>query len=145
MKKLLFIAFLSAFAASLTAQIANTPVVVTTKKLKVVFQLTTADTLAHKALVRQCTNFLNAAPNAKIEVVCHSNGITFLENATTKQGAKIRELKAQGIDFAACENTMRERKIKPEALVSECRIVPSGVVEVVLKQEKGWSYIKAGL
>jgi uncharacterized protein len=145
MKKLLFIAFLSAFAASLTAQIANTPVVVTTKKLKVVFQLTTADTLAHKALVRQCTNFLNAAPNAKIEVVCHSNGITFLENAVTKQGAKIRELKAQGIDFAACENTMRERKIKPEALVQECRIVPSGVVEVVLKQEKGWSYIKAGL
>jgi intracellular sulfur oxidation DsrE/DsrF family protein len=39
---------------------------------------------------------------------------------------------------------MRERKIKREELVSECRTVPSGVVEVVLKQHKGWAYIKAG-
>lgn len=145
MKKLLFIAVLSAFAAPLMAQIPNAPVVVTNKKLKVVFQLTSSDTSSQKALVKQCFNFITAAPNAKIEVVCHSNGITFLEKSMTKQAEKIQELKAKGVEFAACENTMRERKIKLEALVPECRTVPSGVVEVVLKQEKGWSYIKAGL
>ncbi len=117
----------------------------TTKKLKVVFQLTTSDTLAHKALAKQCQNFLNAAPNAKIEVVCHNNGITFLQTATTKQAEKIADLKAKGVDFVACENTMRERKIKREELLTVCRTVPSGVVEVVMKQDKGWAYIKAGL
>ena len=118
--------------------------VVTTKKLKVVFQLTTNDTLAQKALIKQLQNFLIAAPNAKIEVVCHNNGITFLQSATTKQATKIEELTAKGVDFVACENTMRERKIKREELVATCRTTPSGVVEVAIKQDKGWAYLKAG-
>lgn len=122
----------------------DTNPVVTTKKLKVVFHLTTNDTLAQKALAKQCHNFLAAAPNSKVEVVCHNNGITFLQKSATKQGDKIKELAAKGVDFVACENTMRERKIKREDLVAECRLVPAGVVEVVMKQDKGWSYIKAG-
>jgi len=139
-----FIFFMLLFAAPLIASSQSDAPLVTTKKLKVVFHLTTNDTLAQKALAKQIGNFLVAAPNAKIEVVCHNNGISFLQSATTKQGAKIKELSAKGVDFAACENTMRERKIKREELVAECRTVPSGVVEVVLKQDKGWSYIKAG-
>ena len=121
----------------------NTPVV-TQKKLKVVFHLTTSDTLAHKSLMKQCHNFLTAAPKARIEVVCHNNGIALLQQSATKQAEQISALSAKGVDFVACENTMRERKIKREELVTTCRTVPAGVVEVVLKQEEGWSYIKAG-
>jgi uncharacterized protein len=116
--------------------------VVTTDKLKVVFQLTSNDTLLHKALTRQLNNFLVAAPNARIEVVCHNNGISYLQTAVTRYGDKIKDLKARGVDFVACENTLRERKIKREELLSECRTVPAGVVEVVIKQKKGWAYIK---
>lgn len=126
------------------AQQDATPVV-TTKKLKVVFQLTSGDTLAQKALVKQLNNFLTAAPNARLEVVCHNNGITFLQSAVTKQAAGIQALSARGVDFVACENTLRERKIKREELLSQCRTVPAGVVEVVLKQQAKWAYIKAGL
>lgn len=140
--------FLLVFALASTAAVfaqQEAATIVTQKKLKVVFQLTTSDTLAQKALVKQCLNFLAAAPKAKIEIVCHNNGITFLQSATTKQGEKIKELAGRGVDFVACENTMRERKIKREELVATCRTVPAGVVEVVLKQDKGWAYIKAGI
>ncbi len=143
MKQLLSLALFLLFAASMQAQ-SDAPVVVSMKKHKVVFQLTSSDTLVHKSLVKQLHNFLTAAPNAKLEVVCHNNGITFLQQDVTKQGDKIRELKALGVDFVACENTLRERKIKKESLVKECRTVPAGVLEIVMKQEKGWSYIKAG-
>lgn len=119
--------------------------VVTTKKLKVVFHLTSNDTLAQKAMVKQLQNFLVAAPNAQLEVVCHNNGISFLQTAITKHGDKITELTSKGVDFVACENTLRERKIKREELVSDCRTVPAGIVEVAMKQDKGWAYIKAGL
>lgn len=119
--------------------------VVTTKKLKVVFHLTSNDTLAQKAMVKQLHNFLIAAPNAQLEVVCHNNGISFLQTAVTKQAEKIVELKSKGVDFVACENTLRERKIKREELVPDCRTVPAGIVEVAIKQDKGWAYIKAGL
>jgi uncharacterized protein len=142
MKKALWL-FAVLFLVS-TAQAQSEQRVATTKKLKVVFHLTTNDTLAQKSLAKQLANFLVAAPNAKIEVVCHNNGISFLQTAVTKHADKIRELKAKGIDFVACENTMRERKIKREELVAECRTVPSGVVEVVMKQNVGWAYIKAG-
>jgi uncharacterized protein len=117
--------------------------VATNKKLKVVFHLTTADSVVQKNMTKQLNNFLVAAPNAKIEVVCHNSGISFLQTALTQQAGKIQELHAKGVDFVACENTMRERKIKREELVKQCRTVPAGVVEVVLKQEQGWSYIRA--
>jgi intracellular sulfur oxidation DsrE/DsrF family protein len=144
MQKTLFLLLLMLWSGH-SAMAQNEAPVVSTKKLKVVFQLTSGDTLAQKALAKQLYNFLTAAPNAKIEVVCHNNGISFLQSAVSKQGDKIKELSARGVDFVACENTLRERKIKREELLKECRTVPAGVVEVVLKQDKGWSYIKAGL
>jgi uncharacterized protein len=142
MKYLFFALFLLITPAFAYSQ--NEATVVTTKKLKVVFQLTTNDTLAQKALVKQIHNVLTAAPNTKIEVVCHNNGITFLQTATTQQASKIKDLNIKGVDFVACENTMRDRKIKREELIAECRTVPSGVVELIMKQDKGWAYLKAG-
>ena len=137
--------FFSLLLLTTVARAQSEPGVIITKKLKVVFHLTSGDTLVQKSLAKQLSNFLVAAPNAKIEFVCHNNGITFLQTTLTKQADKIRVLKGKGVDFVACENPMRERKIKREELVGECRTVPAGVVEVVLKQDKGWRYIKAGL
>ncbi|MDZ7878178.1 MAG: DsrE family protein [Saprospiraceae bacterium] len=118
--------------------------VVSTKAHKVIFQLTSSDTLVHKATIKQINNLLTAAPNAKIEVVCHNNGIELLTTAKTNQAKTIAELKARGVVFAACENTLRERKIDKTEIVSQAIFVPSGVFEVVIKQEKGYSYLKAG-
>lgn len=143
MKNILFFVLLLVIPAFSFAQNAE-GAVVSTKKHKVVFHLTTNDTLAQKSLAKQIHNLLVAAPNSKIEVVCHNNGISFLQKSTTKQAEKIHDLSAKGVDFVACENTMRERKIKREDLVPECRTVPAGILEVVMKQEKGWAYIKAG-
>jgi uncharacterized protein len=141
MKKiLLFLVLTIAFLApSVSAQ-----KIVSTKAHKVVFQVTSNDTLVHKATIKQINNMLTAAPNAKIEVVCHNNGIEMVTTAKTKQAANITELKAKGVVFAACENTLRERKIEKTEIVSESIFVPSGVLEVVMKQEKGYSYLKAG-
>lgn len=140
MKHLLFLFCVLAFPLLSVAQ----DQVVDKKKHKVVFQLTSNDTLVQKSLVKQIRNVQTAAPNTKIEVVCHSNGITFLQTAQSKQTAGIQELKKTGVDFVACENSMRERKIKREELVAECRTVPAGLVEIIDKQEKGWAYVKAG-
>jgi len=142
MKHLITCLALSLLAIHLSAQ--EVPAV-DKKAHKIVIQLTSNDTSVHKAVVRQIANILEAAPNSKIEVVCHSNGIAFLLAAQTKQAAKIAELSSKGVAFKACQNTMRERKIKPEELVSQSGYVPSGVMEVVKKQEKHWAYLRAGL
>jgi len=120
-----------------TAKPDNTP-------YKMVFQLTSADTAIHTGLVKQLNNVLNAAPKSQIEVVCHNQGIAFLVSAKTLQAKKIQELKAKGVVFVACENTMRDRKIKREDLVPEAATVPAGIIEIVKKQRKNWAYLKAG-
>lgn len=111
---------------------------------KIVMQLTSADTAVHRSIIKQIHNALSAAPKSKIEVVCHNQGISFLMASKTLQAEKIRELKTQGVVFAACENTMRDRKIKREELLPEAITVPAGVIEIVKKQRKNWAYLKAG-
>ena len=143
MNKLLVLSlFMLISAIKMTAQ--TTPSVQNLKKYKIVIQLTNGDTAVHRATVKQIFNALAAAPNSKIEVVCHNNGISFLQTAKTFYADKIKELKAKGVTFAACENTLRERKIDKSEIVSEAFFVPAGIIEVVDKQTKGWSYLKAG-
>jgi len=111
---------------------------------RIVFQLTSADTNVHKMLVRQLGNVLAAAPNSKIEVVCHGPGIAMLTTKQTIVHPKVSELKGKGIDFVVCENTLKEKKVTKEEIIPEAAFVKAGIIEIVKKQEEGWSYIRAG-
>jgi len=46
--------------------------------------------------------------------------------------------------FAACENTMRRAKASKADLVAGAITVPSGLAEIIIRQEQDWAYIKAG-
>ncbi len=144
MKKIFFLALFTLIAANKISAQTTTAESIKNKKYKIVFQLTSGDTLVQKALVRQIGNVLIAAPKSKIEVVCHSNGITFLQTSKTLLANQITELKAKGVVFAACENTLRERKIDKKEIVIEAVFVPVGILEVVDKEMSGWAYLKAG-
>ena len=45
---------------------------------RIVFQLSSGDSLAHKSLMKQLNNFISIAPKSKIEVVCHGPGLDIL-------------------------------------------------------------------
>lgn len=116
----------------------------TDKVHKIVFHLATSDTLAHKALAKQVANVLDYWKNAQIEVVVHNNGIGFMKKNEAKTAKEIASLKARGVTFAVCENTLKQRKIDKSEILPEAVFVPVGIAELVLKQEEGWAYIKAG-
>ena len=40
---------------------------------------------------------------------------------------------------------MRKHHIEKSELLNIANTVPSGVAEIILKQEAGWSYLKAGV
>ncbi len=111
---------------------------------KIVFQLTSNDTLAHKALMKQLGNILTLSPTTKLEVVCHGPGLSMLVNQTSIVTEKISEFSEKGVDFMACQFSMKERKVAKEELHLNAKIVPGGILEIVQKQEQGWSYIKSG-
>ena len=55
----------------------------------------------------------------------------------------VSDLSNQGVRFAACNNTMQNRKITRDRLVMEAVVVPSGVAEVArLQAKEGHVYLK---
>ena len=93
-------------------------------------------------------NHLSASPKAHIVVVTHGKGIDFLlEGAADSNGnpfePRVQALKAKGVEFAVCNNTLKGRKIDPKSVIPEAHIVPSGVAEVAKLQAKaGYVYVK---
>lgn len=112
--------------------------------LKIIFQLTTDDTLAHKALMKQLTNITSVEPGVMIEVVCHGPGLSILQKSKSKVQDKIAHFTSKGVTFKACEFSMSERNVPREDILDEAGFVQAGIVHIVKKQKEGWNYIKAG-
>jgi intracellular sulfur oxidation DsrE/DsrF family protein len=137
MKKFIVLAlFISSIAICLHAQ---------TKQHKIVFEITSADTADHRTVLRQVNNVLKDVPGTKIEIVCHGPAIFMLVKDKTVLSSVMEELKnKENVSFAACNNSMKKNNLDVSQLVTVATVVPNGVMEVVSKQEDGWSYIKAG-
>jgi intracellular sulfur oxidation DsrE/DsrF family protein len=111
---------------------------------KIIFQLTTNDTTAHKQLMKQFNNILSVSPTTQIEVVCHGPGLDMLLSDRTIVEEKIKSLHDRGVIFNACEFSIKERKLEKSKIIMIAGFVPAGIIEIVSKQEQGWNYIKAG-
>ena len=140
-KKLFFTLCIMSLSIAAFAQSKNRAA---NKEHKIVFHLASEDTLVHKSLMKQLNNVLTAIPNSTIEVVCHGPGIYMIMRERTLVLDKIQALTKKSVTFKACENTLKERNIPKDKIIAEAGFVPSALVEIVLLQEKGWSYIKAG-
>jgi intracellular sulfur oxidation DsrE/DsrF family protein len=130
------------------ALLLTSTIMVEAKKAKhqIVFQFTNAiDTLQQKAFVRQLENLTDHWPEAQYEVVLYNQGVELVfQNNITYQN-RLMALKKKGVRFVVCENTLKNRKISKENLQQELvEYVEAGIAEIVLLQEKGWSYIKGG-
>lgn len=79
---------------------------------------------------------------AEIDVVCHGGGIGLVVKGQSKHADEVARLIKEGVRFAACENTMRDKSIAKDQLLPGVTTVPSGAVEVIRKQQEGYGYFK---
>lgn len=99
-------------------------------------------------------NVSNAAQHYKeighkieIELVTFGPGLHMLRDDTSPVKARIKSMSETMPDltFSACGNT-RENMTKAEAkeipLISEAKVIKSGVVRLMELQEQGWSYLR---
>jgi len=138
--------FLTLLIISLATQVlfAQGSDVVDLKKHKIVIQFSDSDSLSQASVTGQVKNIRTAWPNAEVELVCHGPGLDLLVTSKSKASKAVADWSAQGVTFAACNNTMRRRNVKKEDLLPSAQVVPSAMIELVLKQEKGWAYVKGG-
>jgi uncharacterized protein len=118
--------------------------VVDYKKHKIVMQFSDSDSVSQATVVGQVKNIRTAWPHADIEVVCHGPGLDLLMSAHSKVAGQVAEWNSRGVVFAACNNTMKRRKIRKEDLLPTAQVVPSAIIEIATRQEKGWAYVKGG-
>jgi uncharacterized protein len=126
----------------------STVVVAQDKQVKmhqVVMQLNSADTAVWSGMLGNIRNFQKVWPgNVSIEVVVHGKALNFLVKEKSHLVSEIETMTKLGVIFNACENTMNKYGIRKDMLIPAVSSVPSGVAELVVKQEEGWSYIKTG-
>lgn len=138
MRKIYLLLFILVMANVSMAQ------VVSEKEHLIVMQLTNGDTDVHKKFIRQLNNIMTAAPNAKIEVVTQGMGIDLLKIQQNPYEKELGLLVNKGVQFVICENTLKQREMKKDQFLTLAGFVPSAILEIVMKQEAGWIYIKAG-
>lgn len=112
---------------------------------KVVYHIN--DASVARIAMRNIDNHITASPETQIVVVTHGKGIDFLLNdAKDEKGtyvAQVADLKARGVDFRVCRNTLKSRNLTDQAVIMEARVVPSGVAEIGhLQAREGFVYIK---
>lgn len=115
-----------------------------TEPYKIIFQMVSGDTLAHKAFMKQLNNILSTDSRTQIAVVCHGPGLDMLVEERSTVGEKIKHFTERGVVFNACEFSMSERKVSKEQMIPVISYVKAGILAVVEKQRQGWYYIKAG-
>jgi len=115
------------------------------KNQKIVFDFVKADTADFRVMVNQIKQVLKEAPQTTIEVVCSGPGLFICVSDKTNVSKEMEELqKNSDVNFAACANTMRRYKVDKSQLLPFANVVPVAILELSYRQQKGWSYIKAG-
>jgi uncharacterized protein len=116
---------------------------------KVVYHIDNAEMQATKGL-RNVRNHLDVAPDTKITVVTHANGVDFLmegakdkANPSIDYSALVSDLKARGVKFEVCEITLKNRNLNKNQFILDAEFTPSGVVRIgQLQSREKYAYIK---
>ena len=115
------------------------------KPYKVVFDLTSADPLDQRAVIRWIKEVSAVNPKTEMEVVMYGRGLDLVVSGKTTMATDVTEaMKAANVRFNVCAIAMRNQQVDKSQLLPNVQIVPDGIGEIVAKQNAGWGYIKVG-
>ncbi len=116
--------------------------------ISVLYHIDDADAQGLKGF-RNIRNHLDVAPQTKIRVVTHANGVDILMDGAKDKSGKVEyaslisALVSRGVVFEVCEITLKNRNLKRDQFVMEANFTPSGVVRIAeLQAKEKFAYIK---
>ena len=136
MKKII-IAFAVQFIVS-TAVAQTTPV-------KIIFDITSKDTLAHQGALRHMTMMAKAYPQSTFELVVYGAALPmFVKGQSTIENALTPLVQNKNVSFKVCSATMKRYNVDKTQILTGVEVIPDAIMEIVTKQGEGWGYIKEG-
>jgi len=113
------------------------------KPAKILFDITSKDTLDHQTVLRHVKLMSEAYPDAQLEVVVYGGALPMFLKDQSTVSKSVQELSGnKNVAFRACEGTMKRYKADKSMLVPGVGTVPDAIMEIVTKQGEGWGYIK---
>ena len=118
---------------------------------KIVFHIDDSDPDRMNLVLNNVANvnkhYQDIGESAQIEIVAYGPGLTMLveEKSPVKDRVKSIADSFDNVEFKACGNThkaMSKKAGKDIKLLPHAKMVESGVVHLVQRQEEGWSYIR---
>ena len=111
---------------------------------RAIFQVTDNDPARWSMILNNMANLREGvgSEGAEIELVAYGPGLLMLK-ADSPLRQRIAEALKDGVKVNACQNTMQGMKLVPADMLPGIGYVPSGVVEVMRKQQQGWAYIRS--
>ena len=133
-----YITLIIALVVSITAFAQEKPV-------KIVFDVTSSDTLVHQAAVRHVKFMSQAYPESEFEVVMYSGSIDMVLKEKSSVAVDLEALASKdNISFVICQGTMKRHNVNDSEIIPGVTSVPDGILEIIQKQAEGWGYIKEG-
>jgi intracellular sulfur oxidation DsrE/DsrF family protein len=110
---------------------------------RVVFDLTSRDTLEQKAVLRWLKEVGTSSPNAQMEVVMYGKGFELVMPEKSAYAPEVKEaMKNPKVAFRVCAIALKNNNVVTSQLLPGVETVPDGIHELVMKQQDGWGYIK---
>ena len=136
--------FVAAGAAALVAIALPAAAQPQPTKNRALFQITDNDPARWNLILNNMANLRDGvgSEGAEIELVAYGPGLLMLK-ADSPVKERLAEALKSGVKINACQQTMRGMKFVPGDMVPDIGYVPSGVVEVMRKQQQGWAYIRS--
>ena len=111
---------------------------------KVVFDLTSKDSLDQQAVIRWLKEITNEHADAKLEVVMYAKGVNMVTRDKSAVADAVTQLATnKNISFKVCAIALKNQGIDKSQLLPGVEVVPDGIYEIISKQREGWGYIKA--
>lgn len=118
---------------------------------KVLVHLTSADidsgmnTLNNLQLLLE--DYDNKQQQVRVEVIANGKGIQLLDAGNSVISQRIKQLTSDyhNLTIAACKYSIQQLRISKGLiidLIPQVRVIDSGVVEVIKRQNEGWNYIR---
>ena len=113
-------------------------------KNRALFQVTDNDPARWNMILNNMVNLKEGvgSEGVEIELVAYGPGIHMLK-ADSPVKHRIADALKSGVHVNACQNTMDGMKLTPADMQPAIGYVPSGVVEVMKKQQQSWAYIRS--
>lgn len=112
---------------------------------RVVFDLTSRDSLDQKAVMRWIHEISTANPRAQFEVVMYGKGYELVMPDRSTRLPDVQEaMKNPNVTFTVCEIALKNNQVDKSQIMPGAKTVPDGIHEIIMKQRQGWGYIKVG-